>query len=292
MRLLAERFACGVILVLGLTGGVHGQETADDGAPPASQGEQRAGEQEEPSGFLGRMRAGLSEIVTGARLQVHVNGAYQDAATQNQAEITFPTYGEQSRFLMREDFRGGGHVDIGGTLRVWRGMLFGVSYTQVRNSGSAVVTGTVPHPLHVGRDRTAPERTVSLPHRQRATHAYLGWRLPLRNALDVELSAGVTYFSLRRGVVVNLIPGETGGPPFAEVALQVETGEHTRNGAGFNAGIDIVYMLTPAAYIPQLGIGYFARATGGSVSIPLDSSSWRSESVGGIQTGVGLRVRF
>ena len=288
MRLLAERCACGVVLLIGLTGGVHGQETADDGAPRASRG----AEQEEPSGVLGRMRAGLTEILTGGRLQVHVNGAYQDASRRNQTEITFPTYGEQSRFATREDFRGGGHVDVGGTLRVWRRLLFGASYTQVNNSGSAVVTGTVPHPLVVGRDRTVPEQTVSLPRRERAMHAFLGWRLPLRNALDVELSAGVTYFSLRQGVIVHLVPGETGGPPFAEVGLQVDTGEHTRNGAGFNAGIDVTYMLTPADYIPQLGIGYFARATGGSVSIPIDASSWRSESVGGIQTGVGVRVRF
>ena len=148
-----------------------------------------------------------------------------------------------------------------------------------------MVTGTVPHPLDVGRDRTTPEHTVSLPHRERATHAYLGWRLPLRDALEMELSAGASYFSLRRGVIASLIPGETGGPPFAEVALQVDTGEHTRNGAGFNAGVDITYMLTSPAYIPQLGVGYFARVTSGFVSIPLSADSWRRETVGGIQTG-------
>ena len=256
--------------------------------PPA----QPAAEPQESTGVLGKLRAGFSGIFASERLQIHVNGAYQDSSTQTVLETSFTTYGEQSRFLTSEDFRGGGHVDVGGSLRVWRGLAFGVSYTQVRNSGSAAVTGTVPHPLDVGRDRTVPAQSLSLPHRQRAGHAYVAWRLPLRSSLEMELSAGPTYFSLRRGVVVNLTPMEVGGPPFGEVGLAVDAGEHTRNGGGFNAGVDFIYMFTPATRIPQLGIGYFARVTRGSVSLPIASETWRRISVGGVQTGVGLRLRF
>lgn len=293
MRLLAISFLRVAMVLLALDDVALAQEDAV-GASSAGFRKltQPGNEPEEQSGGRGWMRAGVAEIFTGGRLQAYVNGAYQNSARQSESEISFRTYGEQSRFLTREQFRGGGHVDIGGTLRVWRGLLFGVSYTQVSSAGSAVVTGTVPHPLDVDMDRTTPEHTVPLPRRERATHAYLGWRLPLRDALEMELSGGASYFSLSRGVIANLTPGETGGPPFAEVALQVDTGEHTRNGAGFNAGIEITYMLTSAAYIPQLGIGYFARVTGGFVSIPLGADSWRRESVGGIQTGVGLRLRF
>lgn len=290
---LAKRLFWGLVLVLGFTGSAHGQRTSDDASPRAWQPPARpVGEQEEPSGVFGKLQAGLSEIFAGGRLQAHVNGAYEVASRRTETETTFTAYGEQARFLTREEFPGGGHVDVGGSLRVWRGLLLGASYTQVSNTSSASITGTVPHPLEVGRDRTASEFTVSLPRRQRATHAYLGWRLSLSDSLDMELSAGATYFSLRQGVVVDLRPAETGGAPYAEIALQADTGEHTRNGIGFNAGIDITYMLTPATHIPQVGIGYFTRVTGGFVSIPLDTDSWRRESVGGIQTGVGLRLRF
>jgi len=292
-RRLANGFLWVAIVLLALDGVALGQEEAV-GASPVALRElaQPSDDPEEQSGILGWLRAGVSEILTRERLQVHVNGAYQDSVSRTETEISFRTYGEQSRFLARERFSGGTHVDVGGSLLVWRGLLLGASYTQVNSAGSAVVTGTVPHPLDVGRDRTTPEHTVSLPHRERATHAYLGWRLPLRDALEMELSAGASYFSLRRGVIASLIPGETGGPPFAEVTLQVDTGEHTRNGAGFNAGVDITYMLTSPAYIPQLGVGYFARVTSGFVSIPLSADSWRRETVGGIQTGIGLRLRF
>ncbi len=229
--------------------------------------------------------------ITGGRLRAHVNGAYQASVRQSEIEFGFRAYGEQARFLARERFQGGPHIDVGGSLRVWRKLVFGASYTQVSGSGSAMVTGTVPHPLDVGRDRTTTQ-TVALSYRERATAVYLGWRLPLRPALEMELSGGPSYLSLTRGVPANLIARETGGPPFAEVALQVETGEHTRNGVGFHAGIDITYLLISAASMPQLGIGFFARVTSGSVRMPLDADRSQNQVVGGIQTGAGLRLRF
>ena len=283
---------CAFVL-LAAAGMAHGQGVRGDessrGSRPAAQAPTGQGQD---SGVVGGLVAGLREVFTGERLQIHVNGAYQDSSRQSEMEIVFRTYGEQSRLLTREDFRGGGHIDVGGSLRVWRGLAIGASYTQVRNSGSAVVTGTVPHPIEVGRDRTAPTRTVSLPHRQRAAHGYVAWRMPFGAAWHLELSAGPTYFSLRRGVVVNLTPMEVGGPPFAEIELQLDSGEHTRNGAGFNGGIDLTYMVTPATRIPQVGIGYFARFTHGSVSLPVSADTWRTVSVGGVQTGAGLRLRF
>ena len=292
MGRLVKRCVSGAAFMLVLAGSAHGQEAAKGTSErvwraPA----QPAGGQEAPSAF-GRMRDGLSEIFTGGRLRLHLNGAYQAASRQDETEAALRTYGELSQLLTRESFKGGDHVDVGGSLRVWRRLLFGVSYTQVSSSGSATVTGTIPHPLESRRERTVPERKVALPHRERATHAYVGWRLALRDVVDVELSAGASYFNLRQGVVADVTPIEVGGPPFSEVGVQVDTGEHTRNGAGFNAGIDLTYMLTPATHLPQVGIGCFARFTRGTVSLPITADTWRRVSVGGSQAGVGLRLRF
>jgi len=287
------RFVCGAIVLLAAAGAVRAQEGRPDSSmrtsrPPA----QPADEPQEPTGVLGRLRAGFSEIFAGERLQIHVNGAYQESSTQTVLETSFRTYGEQSKLLTQERFRGAAHVDVGGSLRVWRGLLFGASYTQMSRAGSATVTGTVPHPLDFGRDRTVPEQNVALPRQERATHAYLGWRVALRDRLGLELLAGATYFSLHRGVIVHLTPVEVTGPPFSEVGLQVDTGEHTRNGAGFNAGFDLIYILTPATLVPQVGIGLFARFTEGSVSVPVTAGTSRSVLVGGVQAGMGLRFRF
>lgn len=281
------------MVMLATAGAPHAQESS--GGEPrraARLAEQPPAGEQEGGGIRARIESGLAEVFSSGRLHVHLNASYQGSSRQSDLETSFPTYGERSRFLTHESFEGGGHIDGGGSVRVWRSLALGASYTQVRNAGSAVVSGMVPHPLDAGRDRTVPTRTLSLPHRQRAVHGYVAWRKLLREALEVELSAGPTYFSLRQGVVATLAPVEVTGPPFLEVGLHVGAGEHTRNGAGFNAGIDITYMFTPATRIPELGVGYFVRFARGSVSLPLSADSWRRVTVGGVQTGAGLRFRF
>lgn len=292
MRRAATRFVGSAVALLAVAGVAQGQETQTGVAPQARPSSQPAEPGAGSSGILGRIEAGLSEVLTGERLVIHVNGAYERSSRQHEAETVARVYGEQSRLLARESFHGGGHIDLGGSLRVWRRLALGVSFTQVRNSGRAEVSGTVPHPLETDRDRTAPMQSIPLPQRQRAFHGYLAWRVPLLDVLEVEMSAGPTYYSLRQAVVASLAAVEVGGPPFSEVGLVAGSVEHTRNGGGFHAGIDVTYMLTPATRIPQLGIGYFARLTTGSVSLPIDERSGRRVSVGGIQTGAGLRLRF
>ena len=250
---------------------------------------------------------------TGGRFQMHVNGAYQYFSRRSEIPNTFRAYGEEARFLTRQEFRGGAHVDAGGAWRVWRELALGASYSQVTNAGAAVVTGTVPHPLETRNDRRVPRQTLALAQRQRAMHVYAAWRVPLRDTLEVDFSAGPTYFNLRRGVVANLIPAEASGPPFPDVELRVETGEHTRNGFGYNAGVDVTFLVTPVRQVLHVGVGWFVRVSGGSVAWPSaagsertvpvggfqtgaawpsDAGSERTVPVGGFQTGAGLRLRF
>lgn len=272
------RFAAGMglssLLLIADAGSVFAQEEE----PSVSQAP------EARSGYPGWLRSG--------RMLLHVNGAYQVGDTRYARETGFRAYGERARFLLSEEFGGTAHVDAGGALRLWRGLEIGASYTQVGRSGTALVTGAVPHPLDAGRDRTAPAQALALPQRQRATHVYAAWRFTPSGIWSLAFSAGPTYFNLRQGVVANLTASEAGGPPFADVELRVDTGEHTRNGVGFNAGLDFIIMLTPAKLAPTLGVGYFVRLTRGSVDTPSAAGAQRTYDVGGVQTGAGLRVLF
>lgn len=251
-----------------------------------------AQEEAEPAPEPARGGAGRPGWLVSERILLHVNGGYQVGDARYARETDFQAYGERARFLVSEEFAGTTHIDAGGVLRLWRGMEIGASYTQVGRSGSAVVTGTVPHPLDTGRDRTVPAQTLTLPHRQRATHVYAAWRFRPSRSWSLAFSTGPSYFNLRQGVVANLTASEAGGPPFADVDLRVDTGEHTRNGVGFNAGIDVTVMLTPSKLIPRLGVGYFVRLTLGSVDIPSTTGPGDTYYVGGLQTGAGLRVLF
>ena len=251
-----------------------------------------AQEEETPGSEASQGRSRYLEWLSSGRILLHVNGGYQAGDTRQARERDFRAYGEQAQFLVSERQSGASHVDAGGVVRIWRGLEIGASYTQVGRSATAVVTGTVPHPLDTRRDRTVPAQTLTLPHRQRATHVYAAWRFRPRRLWSLALSAGPTYFNLRQGVVANLIASEAGGPPFAGVDLRIDTGEHTRNGAGFNAGLDVTYMLKPEGWGPGLGVGYFIRLTLGSVDVPSATRAHDSYHVGGVQTGAGLRLLF
>lgn len=275
-----RRFAAGMGLSSLLLFTAAGSVFAQEEAPSVSQ----APEEGRP-GFLGWLSSG--------RMLLHVNGGYQVGDTRYARETGFRAYGERAQFLVSEEFAGTAHVDAGGALRPWRGLEIGASYTQVGRSGTARVTGMVPHPLDTGRDRTAPARTLALPHRQRATHVYAAWRFRPGGTWSLAFSAGPTHFNLRQGVVANLTASEAGGPPFADVDLRVDTAEHTRNGVGFNAGLDVTFMLPPAGLVPlRLGVGYFLRLTLGSVETPSVAGAQSPYYVGGVQTGAGLRVLF
>ena len=255
-------------------GSVYAQEEAPSG-PQAPEGGSR---------YLGWLSSG--------RMLLHVNGGYQVGDTRYARETDLQAYGERAQFLVSEKFAGATHVDAGGALRLWRGLEVGASYTQVGRSGTAVVTGTVPHPFDTGRNRTVPAQTLTLPHRQRATHVYASWRFRPSGVWSLAFSAGPTYFNLRQGVVANLTASEAGGPPFTGVDLRVATGEHTRNGVGFNAGLDVTVMLTPDRPGPRLGVGYFVRLTLGAIDVQSTTGAQDIYYVGGVQTGAGLRVLF
>ena len=85
------------------------------------------------------------------------------------------------------------------------------------------------------------------------------------------------------GVVIT----EPSGPPFATVTIdRITQDEHSRNGWGGHACVDITYMWTT-----HFGLGGSARFAGGSVDVPTENGEF-SLSVGGFQGGGGLRFRF
>ena len=272
VQMIPTWLAWGAVVLLSVAGPAYAQGGGGDEPPPEIAG--------------GKDQDGVLRMLLG-RLSVHVNGSYQAATRRYQKSSGFSTYGEEAMFVTRQEFAGGAHIDVGGTVRLWRELSLGADYTEVRNPGTALVSGTVPHPLQRDRDRSAPPGTVALPHRERATHVRVGWRFALRDGLDLMFSAGPTYFNLHQGGVTNLTVREVGGPGFDDIDLQVGTAERTANGIGFNVRVDTTFMLTR-----WFGVGYFARLATGSIGV--EPSPWSPDVyyVGGFQTGVGLRIRF
>ena len=223
----------------------------------------------------------------GLPVSVHVNGAFQSSASEFRAELPFSVYGEQG--LLQTDHRteGGGIIDVGGYVTVWRQLAVGATFTQLGSSDSATMTGSVPHPLIANQPRSVGPESLAFKHRERTTHIHIAWVFPIGSdeRLDITVSGGPSFFSVTRGVLGDITITET-GPPFSEVMVNVGTRENTSNAWGGHVGADVTYMVTSV-----FGLGGFFRFATGSVDIPIASDPVPVD-VGGVQAGGGVRVRF
>ena len=223
------------------------------------------------------------------RVAVHVNAAFQPSPDELRPAFSFRAYGEDARFQALHGFKASVLVDAGGHIRVWWQLSIGVSYTELSDSDSTVVTGTVPHPLLFNSDRAIQPRTLSLEHRERAAHIQAAWvlQIPNNERLRITVSGGPSFFNVTQGVVTGIRVSEAGGPPFSAVNVdQVSTADVTRNAWGAHIGADVAYMLTD-----YVGVGGFVRFSRATVDVS-SSGSDLSLDVGGVQTGGGIRFRF
>lgn len=222
------------------------------------------------------------------RFSGHVNGAAQGGSRSMTDSLGFRAYGEEAQVQSMHVVRGAGMVDAGGSLRLWRGLSIGASYAQLATSDATTLTGAVPHPLRHGTFRELPLHELSFPHRQRVTHVYFGWQLPVLDRLDVSLFAGPSLYSVTQGVVTNVTVREAGGPPFESVRVDlVQAGEHRRNAVGGHVGLDVTYMPTR-----HVGVGILMRYATATIDLPAARTGRLFLPAGGAEVGAGFRFRF
>ena len=198
------------------------------------------------------------------RFALHVNFGYQFGSNELRDEIEFRAYGETARFLASHEITGGEEVDVGGFVQVWEQLSVGATFSQTERTDTTAVTGTVPHPIQIGLDRSIAE-VVNLSRREKATHVHIAWLIPLPQVekLDIRVMAGPTYFNVTQSSLTGVTVSET-GPPFETVNVDaVVTGDLVKNGWGGHIGADISYMIS--GYV---GVGGFVRFAGGSVDLP------------------------
>ena len=220
------------------------------------------------------------------RFALHVNFGYQFGSDELREEIEFRAYGETARFLASHEIAGGQEFDGGGFVQVWEQLSIGATFSQTERTDTTSVTGTLPHPIQFGLDRSIAE-VVDPTRREKATHFHIAWLIPLPQVekLDIRVMAGPTYFNVTQGSVTGVTVRET-GPPFETVDVDAVTRQVVRNGWGGHIGADISYMVHT-----YVGVGGFVRFTGGSVDLPKGDTAVTTN-VGGFQTGGGVRFRF
>lgn len=216
---------------------------------------------------------------------VSINYAYGMADRSFAESVTVPIYDETAAYSASHSSSGGGGFDIGGGVRVWGNLAAGVAVTSFSSASGGTVSGTVPHPLFFNRPRTVAADLSGLEYKETGVHVHAVWVMPISQKIIVSVAGGPSFFSVNQGMISSVTVGQETAP-FNAVSVLVSSKQASAAVVGGNVGVDVKYMFTE-----MLGGGVFVRWAGGSVDLPASGDA-QSVDVGGVQSGIGLRIAF
>lgn len=210
---------------------------------------------------------------------VNVTGGAQAGTHSLDTATTFDLYGEKATVASGQQVKGGGFFDITAGYKVWRNLAAAIGYSHTGSSADATIAASIPDPRIYDRPRSVSSSTAGLDHSENVINLMGVWMVPVTDKIDVGVSAGPSIFSVTQGLPSNVSIVEP-GPTVSSVV----TSDVKKTTVGFNAGVDVTYLVTK-----RVGVGGLARYTWGSAD--LDGASGKL-TVGGFQIGGGLRLRF
>ncbi|HQZ40688.1 MAG: hypothetical protein IT180_15355 [Acidobacteria bacterium] len=223
------------------------------------------------------------------RVFTSVSFGFEGGTAEVADNRTFTVYGEDATISSKSRFKTDGIIDVAAGVRAWRNLGVALAYHAESTTGTADVQGSIPHPIFFDRPRNFSENIDGIDRDEQATHLQIGWMVPFNDKLDVFLYAGPSFFRLSQELIVDVTVAEQ-PPAFTNVVVQANVDVRKRNTTGYNVGADVSYMLYSNDSV-RLGVGGFLRLTRATADIALANSSVET-TLGGVQAGIGARVRF
>ena len=223
-----------------------------------------------------------------SRIFVDVNAGNQFVTETFDDSRSDPFFVESATWDADYETRGGPAFDIGGGVRVWRGLIAGASYSRFSDTSIAVINGGVPHPFFFNRTRAIAGEATGLKQQEDAVHITAMWAVPVAQNIDVRIFGGPSVYRLQRDLVEDVVYAEV-GYPYDTASFESTNVERVRETSwGFNVGADLTWML--AGNVGLGGTIRYARAEA-SLASPANDRSLDLQ-LGGLQIGGGLRFRF
>lgn len=215
------------------------------------------------------------------------SAGYQAAESDLQDNVTFIGYArEQGNFDVTYRTPAGPLFDVNGGIRLWRDFGVAAGVSAYRKSAAANVSARIPHPFFFNQLREASADTGSLRREELAIHVQALWMLPVRSNIDLALFAGPSYFQVRQPFVESLRFNDVYPYDTTEIT-GVNTSNEQKRQLGFNAGVDVTYMLTKS-----VGVGALVRYSRAQVEFTSTNDERRKIDAGGAQAAAGVRFRF
>jgi hypothetical protein len=216
---------------------------------------------------------------------ITINAGLQSPSRTFSDSFTFENYVEDARARADYEVQPAPFFDGGFAVRLFGPIGAGVAFSRFSHSGTATVSGTIPHPFFFDRDRAIAGDVTGVKRNETAVHAQLVAFVPAGNRVLVVLSAGPSFFTVEQSLVSGVTYDES--YPFDEASFRSATVRLERQQKiGFNAGADVTVKLGGS-----FGVGGMIRYTATTVDFTIDDRTLSLEA-GGLQAGGGIRFVF
>ena len=223
------------------------------------------------------------------RFRVSINAGRQATSTELAEEQTFEQYFEQGSFSFERTTPQDLFYDLGGAVRVWRGLHAGFTVSVFENTGPGEIEARVPHPLQFNRPRTTTADLSGVKRREVGQHVTVGWTIPAAAGIDFTVFGGPSIFTTEQTFVTGLMLSlDKEVFPFDELAFPgAQTETQREHVTGYHAGVDMTWRFTE-----RLGVGALFRYSAGKKDFTPTGGTPVEVEVGGLHAGGGVRLVF
>jgi hypothetical protein len=177
-------------------------------------------------------------------------------------------------------------IEPAGGVRLWRNLGVGAAAQWPSSVQTATVAALVPHPTLFNQPRFATKDTP-FERSDLAVHAYGLVMIPIHPRLDIAVFAGPSFIKVQQDIIAGIEVAEAGAPFTTVDISNVSVTTRKVSTIGLNAGVDVTWFLKPI-----VGIGATVRYVRGYASTTLSDGTPVDLDVGGLQVGLGARLRF
>lgn len=217
---------------------------------------------------------------------ISIGGGYQSTTTTFDDSFTFTRDQETGTTRVTYPVDAGPVFDVGGGVRLWRGLGVGVAVSRFSRDGAITASSSVPHPLFFQQHREVTGDADGITREETGVHVQAQFTVPVTRSVHLTLMGGPSFLEVNHQLVLDVNYTETYPYDTAEFA-GVDTSSGKRSQAGFNVGADVRWMFTE-----RLGVGGLVRFTRATVDLEAADSRTVSVDAGGLQAGVGVRIGF
>ncbi len=220
------------------------------------------------------------------RVSISLNGGYQATTTEFDDRFTFELYRETGTTSATYPIDAGVLFDVGGGVRLWRGLGAGVAVSRFVRDGAVSTTSSLPHPFFLQQNREVAGEGDGIERQESGIHVQAQYLLPPIGNVHVTLMGGPSILQVNQTMVIDVnyaeeYPYDTA--TFTGVDPQGAKGTAT----GFNAGLDVRWMFSRT-----IGAGAVVRFTRATVDLDAPNNRTVAVDAGGTQIGVGMRFLF